>query len=101
MMQGSLPEDAIKFRQSVYGDELVPKPAAGKKRPAGGGGGGGAKKPKIDPDSLTKDKMKEMIADDSIQKLTNDNLKSFLPENNLPVSGTKAVLVQRVKDLLK
>ena len=58
------------------------------------------KKPKKDGADLSTDDIKEMIKNDSIASLTSDQLKAFLKSHSLPVSGAKAMLIQRIKDYL-
>jgi ATP-dependent DNA helicase 2 subunit 1 len=89
--------DLEKFKAVVCGDgnDFCIKP--GSKRKADGEGGGAAKKAVVamDPDSLAE--FMDIAAKGELFKCKVDQLKEYLRHAGLPLSGAKAVLIERIE----
>ncbi len=86
------------FATAVYGEGGVCT-SKGSKRKAGSPAKPSNKLPKIDADSkLTDQQLAALIQDDSISSYTVANLKGMCKLRKLPVSGTKTVIIDRLKE---
>ena len=90
---------AAALKQELQGDDYAEREAAASKpksgkRAAGGDEAGEAKKPK--KEIRTEAQLRELHEAQQLEKATIDDLKGFCREHNLPLSGKKGDLLERV-----